>query len=122
MAEGIARSCGWNAFSAGVNPSKNVNPYAIKVMDELSIDISRQKTNPIDDFVNDDFDIVATVCNHAKENCPIFTGSCKKRLHRSFIDPYNFKGSDEEITSVYRQVRDQISDWIQSFAQEEFTN
>lgn len=121
MAEGFARNYGWNTYSAGVNPSKNVNPYAIKVMKELSIDISQQKTNPVDDYVHENFDIVATVCDHAKEHCPTFTGSCKKRLHRSFIDPYNFKGTDDEITSVYRRVRDQISEWIKSITQEEFT-
>jgi len=122
MAEGFARVLGWNAFSAGVNPSTQVNHNAVKVMDELSIDISRQKTNSVDDYVKNNFDVVVTVCDHAKEQCPLFTGSCETRVHHSFHDPYDATGSPSEILSVYREVRDQIYNWLKMFTQMELSD
>ncbi len=121
MAEGFARTIGWNAFSAGVHPSSAVNPNAIRVMKELYIDISHQKTHFIDEYIRDDFDVVVTVSDYAKEQCPLFTGRCKMIIHHSFPDPWEVTGSDSEILSAYRDVRDQIKIWLQSFTQEEFS-
>ncbi len=76
----------------------------------------------MDDYVNDNFDAVVTVCNHAEEHCPIFTGSYRKRVHHSFRDPYDAIGSPLEIISVYREVRDQIYNWLKMFTQMELSD
>lgn len=112
MAEGFARKAGWLAFSAGTKPEKKVNPLAIKVMAEFGIDISCQIPQSVGDYVNEDFHIVATVCDNARETCPVFTGNCKHNLHQGFPDPANESGTQEEIIAVYRAVRNEIRDWI----------
>lgn len=113
MAEGVItkkHSERYEAFSAGTNPT-NVNPYAINVMREIGIDISKNKSKAIDDFQGVDFDYVVTVCDDAKETCPTFPGG-KKYIHKGFIDPSSFHGSDEKKIEIFRQVRDEIIDWI----------
>jgi len=101
----------YEAYSAGIKPS-NLNPYAIKVMKELGIDISGYRSKSINEFYGMEFDYVVTVCNQAREACPIFSGG-KKHIHKSFDDPSQFKGSEEEVLSKFRVVRDQIKDWIE---------
>ena len=99
----------YKAYSAGVKPS-NVNPYAIEVMKEIGIDLSKHTSKSIEEFKGAYFDYVVTVCDNAKENCPFFPG--KKVIHKSFKDPSTAKGSIEDILKVFRKVRDEIKDFI----------
>jgi len=117
MAEGILKSFDdeLEVYSAGTKPEKEVNPYAIKVMNELGIDISMNKPKNVDEFLDRSFDYVITVCDNAKETCPVFTGSVKHRLHIGFEDPAKAKGNNEEILSVYRKVRDEIKIEFEKF-------
>lgn len=110
MAEGILREMypDFEIFSAGTRPEKNVNPYAIEVMKEIGIDISGHYPKNADQFTGMDFEYVITVCDNAKEICPVFTGNVKHRLHKGFEDPFNATGSDDEKKAVYRKVRDEI--------------
>ncbi len=113
MAEGLLRDMygdTYQVYSAGTAPSR-VNPYAIKVMDEIGIDISNHTSKNVDDLSGIEFDIVVTVCDHAKENCPVFHGG-DIRLHHNFRDPSKFRGKDEEILAGFRGIRDEIRDWI----------
>ena len=110
MAEAFLKSFNKNIYvnSAGTNPVHLVNPYAIKVMKEVGIDISQNKTKNVDKFISQEFDYVITVCDGAKESCPVFTGKVKNRLHIGFSDPAEAKGTENEILGAFRQVRDQI--------------
>ena len=107
----------YKAYSAGTEPTA-VNPYAIKVMAEIDIDISNNQAKYVNSFKGKKFDYVVTVCAHAKETCPFFPGA-KKYLHQGFPDPSTFTGTDEEMLSKFRQLRDKIKSWIEStFVQE----
>jgi len=110
MAEGFLKSFDdqLQVFSAGTKPAEKVNPKAVKVMNELGIDISDQLPNNVNEYIPDSFDYVITVCDNAKESCPIFTGDVKHRLHIGFEDPYEARGSDEEVLNTYRRIRDEI--------------
>jgi arsenate reductase len=112
MAEGFAHEMGWHAYSAGTKPEIQVNPFAVKVMEEMGIDIAAHMPEPVSTYLEKDFDIVATVCDNAQKACPVFTGRCKQKIHHGFIDPADATGSDAEITEVYRQVRDEIREWM----------
>ena len=112
MAEGFAHEMGWDAYSAGTKPEIEVNPFSVKVMAEISVDISQYIPEPISKYLDGNFDIIATVCDNAREACPIFTGSCKQKIHRGFIDPADATGSDSEITKTYRRIRDEIQEWL----------
>ena len=112
MAEGFAHEMGWNAYSAGTKPETVVNPFAVKVMEEMGIDIADHVPEPITKYLDKDFDIVATVCDNAQKVCPVFTGRCKQKIHNGFVDPADAAGSDSEITQIYRQVRDGIQVWV----------
>jgi len=114
MAEGLVNyyySEYFQAMSAGTIPTK-VNPYALAVMKELGIDISHQRSKPIEEFRGEVFDIVVTVCDSARETCPFFPG--KIVLHKGFEDPSRAKGTDYEILDVFRRVRDEIKEWIEN--------
>ena len=110
MGEGILRSLdsGLEVFSAGTQPAARVNPYAIRVMQEIGVDISQGKPKSVSQFVSQPFDYVITVCDDADKDCPVFTGRVGKRVHIGFTDPAKATGSDEHVVSVFRQVRDQI--------------
>ena len=112
MAEGIIRNISkdFQVFSAGTRPEKNVNPYAVEVMKEIGLDISGHYPKNADEFKDENFDYVITVCDNAREVCPVFTGNVKNRLHIGFEDPFNATGTDEEKRVVYRKVRDQIKE------------
>jgi len=118
MAEGFLKSFDKNleVFSAGTNAESIVNPYAVKVMAEKGIDISKQNPKSVDIFLKESFDYVITVCDGAKEVCPVFTGNVKHRLHISFEDPAGVKGNDEEKLAIYRKVRDEIEKEFLEFA------
>lgn len=110
MAEGFMKSFNneLEVFSAGTRPEKQVNPFAVRVMKEKGIDISNYRPKHVDDFTSMPFDYVITVCDHAKETCPVFTGSVLHRHHIGFDDPAAAGGSEEEVLAVYRSIRDQI--------------
>ncbi|MCK9616378.1 MAG: arsenate reductase ArsC [Lentimicrobiaceae bacterium] len=110
MAEGFLRSLHpeWKIFSAGTKPEKEVNPLAVKVMEEAEIDISHHQPKNIQQFIGYDFDYVITVCDNARESCPIFTGKVKHRLHIGFEDPADARGNEEERLEVYRRIRNEI--------------
>ena len=117
MAEGFLRffDSELEVFSAGTKAEKVVNPYAVKVMAEKGIDISKQKPKSLDIFIDKYFDYVITVCDGAKEICPVFTGDVKHKLHIGFDDPADAKGTDEEKLIVYRKVRDLIENSFKEF-------
>lgn len=108
MAEGFLKSFGSNleVYSAGTKPEKAVNPKAIQVMKEKGIDLSRNYPKSVDQFIEQPFDYVITVCDSAKETCPVFSGQVNHRLHMGFEDPAGTIGTDEEILDKFREVRD----------------
>ena len=109
MAHGWLRHLGGERVeveSAGTAP-KGVDPVAIKVMAEVGIDISSHTSDPVDDYLDDDFDLVVTVCDRAKEACPTFPGA-KRTLHRAFEDPDCPWMDEEELAAAFRRIRDAI--------------
>ena len=112
MAEGFAHNMGWDAYSAGTKPEIEVNPFAIIVMTEIGIDISNHIPQSVNEYLDENFNIIATVCDNARETCPIFSGSSDHQIHHGFEDPADATGSDGEITKVYRCIRDEILDWV----------
>jgi len=94
--------------SAGTQPTLKVNPNAVKVMGETGIDISKNSPKSVDEFLNNEWDYVITVCDDAKETCPVFLGKVKHRMHFGFEDPSNASGSEEFIMSEFRRIRDEI--------------
>ena len=112
MAEGIAREAGLESYSAGTNPEIEVNPFAVKVMTEIGIDISNHIPQSVNEYLDENFNIIATLCDNARETCPVFSGSSDHQIHHGFEDPVDATGSDGEITKVYRRIRDEIRDWV----------
>jgi len=110
MAEGFLKSFDKNleVFSAGTKPSDKVNPKAIQVMKEIGMDISSGVPEDVDKYLQQPFDYVLTVCDNAKETCPVFIGKVKHQLHIGFEDPADATGTEEEILAVFRRVRDEI--------------
>ena len=110
MAEGFLKSLDSNieVYSAGTDPADKVNPFAVRVMNEVGIDISSGKAENVEKYLNKSFDLVITVCDSAKETCPIFSGEVIKQLHIPFDDPADTTGTEEEVLPVYRRVRDEI--------------
>lgn len=110
MAEGFLKSFDKNleVYSAGTNPAEKVNPFAVKTLMEVNIDISNGIAENVDKYLEQSFDYVITVCDNAKESCPVFLGKVKHRLHIGFEDPADAVGSEEEVLPVYRKVRDEI--------------
>jgi arsenate reductase len=116
MAEGLLRHDAGDRFeveSAGTRPG-SVRPEAIAVMKELGIDISSHRSKHVQEFENQSFDYVLTVCDSAKESCPVFPGH-PNRLHEGFEDPAAFKGTEEERLSLFRRVRDEIRNYLKVF-------
>ena len=116
MAEGFLRRMAgdkFEVFSAGVKPTQ-VNPLAIKVMAEIGIDISKHRSKSAMEFIGQQFDYVITVCDNAKQTCPVFPGHYEK-LHWSLEDPAEAKGSEEERLVVFRRIRDEIKNNVLAF-------
>jgi arsenate reductase len=114
MAEGLLRSLGGNqyeVYSAGTHPSF-VRPQAIKVMSEIGIDISSHSSKSLEKFVDQAFDYVITVCDNAKESCPVFYGA-KEMLHWSIEDPVGVGGTEEMQLEAFRKARDEIKKRIE---------
>jgi arsenate reductase len=116
MAEGLLRDLAGERFevaSAGVSPS-HVRPEAITVMREIGIDISQHRSKSVDEFTDQAFDYVITVCDNANEHCPVFPGNTE-RIHWSFEDPATAQGDEQARLSVFRRVRDQIRHQLRDF-------
>src|SRR5215831_899030 len=116
MAEGLLRHDAGGRFeveSAGVNPTA-VKPDAIQAMREIGIDISGHRSKSVDEFINQEFDYVITVCDNANEQCPVFPGDTE-RIHWSFDNPAAVNGDEEQRLSVFRRVRDEIRQRLRSF-------
>jgi len=110
MTEGFLKSFGSDleVYSAGTNPAPRVNPYAVRVMTEVGVDISAGTPKSVTQFLGQSFDYVITVCDDADKNCPNFGGKVGKRLHLGFPDPAKVTGSDTEKLAVFRRVRGDI--------------
>jgi len=117
MAEGLLTSFSSNTkvYSAGTKPEK-VNLFAIKAMAEMGIDISKNTSNHADEYLDFEFDYVFTVCDNAKEICPIYP-KAKQMIHHSFTDPADATGAEQEQLKVYIKVRNQLSDYFKAFAE-----
>jgi arsenate reductase len=114
MAEGLLRSIAGDRFevySAGTEAT-HVRQLAIRAMQEVGIDISRQESETLDRYLDQPFEYVVTVCDDANEACPVFPGA-ENRLHWSFEDPSSAEGTEDERLAVFRRVRDQIRDRIE---------
>jgi len=114
MAEGLVNNLykdSYNAHSAGTQPLE-ISPYAISVMKEIGIDISRQFAKSLDIFQDAEFDYVVTVCDDTSKACPSFLKG-KKYINKSFKDPSKTKGKEDEIIGVFRDVRNEIKRWIE---------
>jgi len=116
MAEGLLRHDAgdrFEVFSAGTKPSR-VRPEAIAAMQELGIDISAHRSKSVDEFADQPFDYVLTVCDNARESCPFLPGA-GATIHRSFEDPAAFDGPEPERLDLFRRVRDEIRTYLRSF-------
>jgi arsenate reductase len=121
MTEGFLRSFDprLEVYSAGTNPAPRVNPLAIQAMKEIGIDISRGTPKKVDQFLNQSFDYVITVCDDADKSCPNFRGKVGKRAHIGFPDPAKATGSDAEKLTVFRTVRDDIQRRFRDYYEKE---
>jgi arsenate reductase len=120
MAEGLLRheaGAAFEVFSAGTKPTQ-VRPEAVAVMREAGIDISGHRSKSVDEFEGQDFDYVITVCDNAKQSCPIYPEKTK-RIHWSIEDPAAVQGSEEEILAAFRRIRDELRLRLQRFAETE---
>jgi len=117
MAEGFLRNFdhNLNVKSAGTNPSGQIHPKAVKVMLEIGIDIRDGKPVNVDNYLNKEWDYVITVCDNAKETCPVFLGKVKHRLHIGFEDPAEATGTEGEVLYIFRKVRDEIQREFKAF-------
>lgn len=120
MAEAFLKSFdpSLEVHSAGTKPASRVHPRAVQVMQELGITLDGAVPKNVDRFLNDAFDYVITVCDNAKETCPVFIGNVKNRLHIGFDDPAEATGTEEEVVQVFRRVRDEIKQEFQKLYSE----
>ena len=119
MGEGLFREEGGGGYevsSAGTRPSQ-VRPEAIAVMREIGIDISGHRAKSVDEFAGQEFDFVVTVCDSARDNCPVFPGATQ-RIHWSLEDPAAVQGTEEERLAAFRRIRDQLRDRVRTFLRE----
>ncbi|GAB5417391.1 MAG: arsenate reductase ArsC [Crocinitomicaceae bacterium] len=117
MAHGFLKTYaanGTEVYSAGVE-THGVNPKAIAAMKEINIDISQHTSNNVDEYLDIDFDYIITVCDSAKERCPVLPSRATK-FHQSFPDPFGATGTPEEVAAVFNGVRDQIDVYCKEFA------
>ncbi len=117
MAEGLLRNMAgtrFEVFSAGTRPV-GLNPLAVEALREIGIDISHHRSKSVDEFAGQQFDYIITVCDNARESCPVFPGS-GERIHHSFPDPAAFEGCRQ--SAAFRQIRDVIRPWLEQFIRE----
>ena len=118
MAEAILARLGGPAFdvhSAGTHPG-SVNPLTIRALSEIGIDWSHARSKSVGEYLDEPFDYVITVCDQAREACPVFPGG-RVRLHWGFEDPAAAPGTEDERLAVFRRVRDEISTQVAPFAE-----
>lgn len=115
MAEGLLASflSNYKVYSAGTKPEM-VNPFAIKAMAQIGIDISKKSSNHVDEYTDINFDYVFTLCDNAKEICPVYP-KAKQMIHHSFFDPADTTGTDSEQLEFYVKVRNQLNDYFKDF-------
>ncbi len=123
MAEGFLKFFNpkLEVYSAGTSPSDQIHPKAVQVMNEIGIDISDGFPQHVDEFTDMDLDYVITVCGGAKESCPAFTGNVKQRIHLGFDDPAEATGTEAEILTVFRRVRNEIKNDFGEFYRNKFS-
>lgn len=120
MAEGLLRHDAGQRFeveSAGTRPGQ-VRPEAVAVMKEIGINLSGHRSKHVDEFAGQSFDYVLTVCDNAKESCPIFPGH-GNRIHKAFEDPAALEGSEQDRLALFRRVRDEIRAYLKAFPPEQ---
>ncbi len=100
----------YHAYSGGSDP-REINPLTIKVLNELGIDISRKRSKSLNEFQDEEFDCVVSLCGDGDEICPVFVNG-KKQIHQGFTDPRSFKGDNKTRLESFRLVRDEIKEWI----------
>jgi arsenate reductase (thioredoxin) len=110
MAQGFLQSFDkrLKVCSAGTEPAARVNPWAVRVMRDAGIDIGNHSPKHVDKYLNEKWDYVITVCDHANETCPVFRGKVEHRLHMGFEDPSNVAGRNEYILSEFSRICDEI--------------
>lgn len=111
MAEGLWNKLGegeWQAVSAGSNPAGYVHPLAVEAMREVGVDLTAAESKHVDQFAGEPFDLVVTVCDNARESCPVFP-TAGETLHWPFDDPAHFEGSDSDRRAGFARVRDEIA-------------
>lgn len=116
MAEGLLRYKAGDCFevaSAGTNPHA-IHPLAVKVIEEIGVDISGYRSKSVKEFLNQEFDYIITVCNRAKEICPVFPGRVK-RIHWDLEDPAQAEGNEEEKLKIFRRTREELISRIEDF-------
>ena len=114
MAEGMINSFykdRFEAYSAGTEPTE-VSPYAVEVMSEIGIGISKQSSKSIEEFRTEKIDYAVTVCDHANETCPFFPGGAE-HIHKGFKDPSKLSGNEAFLRSEFREIRDNIRKWLE---------
>lgn len=104
----------WEAVSAGSRPAGYVHPLAIRAAAEVGLDLSKARSKSLDEFRTKSFDLVVTVCDNAREACPIFSGGGSS-LHWPFEDPAHATGSEDERMATFRRVRDEIAARIRRY-------
>jgi len=102
----------YDAFSAGIHPSE-VNPFVGKVIAEEGIDLSGVRSKSVEELLEKEFDLVVTVCDNAREGCPVFPSG--ELIHHSFKDPSSLSGSEEDVLIQVREIRDDIKRWVIEF-------
>lgn len=121
MAHGFLQSFGkgLTVRSAGTKAARKLNDGAVRAMAEAGIDISAHTSDPVEKYLQEEWDYVITVCGGANESCPAFTGTVKHRLHMGFDDPSHATGTSEFIESEFRRVRDEIKNRFYQFYTEQ---
>lgn len=122
MAEGLLRQAAgtaWKVFSAGTKPTR-VLPEAVAVMREVGIDISGHHSKSVEEFLGQNFDYVITVCDNARETCPVFPAGTD-RIHWSIEDPAVVEGGDEERLDAFRRARDELEKQLRAFVRKQTT-
>lgn len=117
MAEGLLRAMapGIEVHSAGTAPAGRVNPFAVKAMAEVGIDLSAHSPKSVDGYLGQNFDYVITVCGDAEERCPAFHGRVGRRVHLGFPDPAAATGTDDDVLAVFRESRESIALRLRQF-------
>lgn len=120
MAEGIFKALdpSLQVFSAGTHPAAALHPLAVLVMREIGIDIGGQRPKKVDMFLSLPFDFVVTLCDEAKETCPVFSGRVENRIHIGFEDPAGAQGDEKNVLETFRRVRDEIRRRLTDFYHE----